>query len=284
MKFKLEVIGSPIAHSLSPLIHKTFLEYMGIEYEYNMVDVKKGELTAYIDYVKKNNVLGFNVTMPHKQDIIEYLDEIDCEASIYNSVNTVKNENGKLVGFNTDAQGYKMSLLEKGITLKDSVITVNGAGGAASALVLKAALEGAKSITILNKNLERAQQLAQNVLNKTDYTIKTISFTVDNAKAACENTDLFINATPLGMHGVDDDYSDLSFIDKLKDSATVSDLIYSPLKTNLLKYAEKRGLKNAINGLGMLIYQGLISDKIYFDTDFNFKAVKKLIEEKYSKK
>ena len=280
MNYKLAVIGSPIAHSMSPLIHKTFLEYMGIEHEYSVVDVKKGELSAYIDYVKENDVCGFNVTMPHKQDIMEYLDEIDYEAGVYNSVNTVKNDNGRLIGYNTDADGYKMALSEKGVSLKDAVITFNGAGGAASALVLKAAIEGAKSITVLNIDVEQAERLAENVAEKTGYVIKTGLFNTDNAREACKNTDLFINATPLGMHGIDDDYSDLSFIDELKKSATVSDLVYNPPKTKLLSYAESKGL-NMLNGLGMLIYQGLIADKIYFYKDFDFKTVKKQIEEKY---
>jgi len=281
MKYKLEVIGSPIAHSLSPLIHKTFLDYMGIKHEYRLMDIKKGELLEYIDYVRKNSVCGFNVTMPHKKDVMEYLDDIDDEARLYNSVNTVKNNDGRLIGYNTDAEGYKMSLSEIGVTLKGSSITINGAGGAASAISIKAVLEGAKSITVLNKSLSRAKELAENVAKKTGYHIKTEIFSIETAKETCKDTDLFINATPLGMHGIDDDYSDLSFLDVLKDSATVSDLVYNPAKTKILKYAESIGIKNIINGLGMLIYQGLIADKIYFNKDFDFKSLKQIIEEKY---
>ena len=281
MKYKLEVIGTPIAHSLSPLIHKTFLDYMGVKHDYRLVDLKKNELPEYIEYVRKNHVYGFNVTMPHKQNILKYLDDIDDEARFYNSVNTVKNERGKLIGYNTDADGYKMSLLEIGVSLRKATIIINGAGGAASAISIKAALEGAKSITVLNKNLDHAEQLAERVAEKTNYHIRTGNFSIETAKEMCKDTDIFINATPLGMHGIDDDYSDLSFLDGLKENATVSDLVYNPSKTSLLKYAEGRGIKNIINGLGMLIYQGLIADKIYFNIDFDYKSLKQKIEEKY---
>lgn len=280
MKYKLEVIGSPISHTLSPLIHKTFLEAMGIEYEYRAVDIKKGGLLEYIDYVKENNVLGFNITMPHKQDIIEYLDEIDAEAGIYGSVNTVKNENGKLKGFNTDADGYKMALAEAGVSLKNLNIAVIGAGGAASAVVIKAALEGAESITILNRDIQKARLLAEKTLAKTGFFVKTDVFNIENANKACKDADLLINATPLGMSGITENFCDLSFVDVLKSSAAVSDLIYNPPETKLIEYAKVRGL-NTLNGLGMLIYQGLIADKIYFEKDFDFLSVKKEIEENY---
>lgn len=280
MKSKLEVIGSPISHTLSPLIHKTFLEYMNIEYEYKVQEVKKDELMSYISYVKSNSIHGFNVTMPLKQDIIEFLDDIDCEAKLYNSVNTVKNENGKLIGYNTDAEGYKMSLAENGVSLKNSIITVYGAGGAASSLVLKAALEEAKKITVFNSHIERAEKLKLDIKKKTDFEIIVKKFDVESVKKSCLNSNLFINATPLGMHGIDADYENLSFIDCLKEGAVVSDLIYNPYKTKLLKYSDSKNLKT-INGLGMLIYQGLIADKIYFDVDFNFKIIKELIQKKY---
>lgn len=280
MKYKLAVIGSPIKHTLSPLIHKTFLEYMKIDYEYSVVDVKKGKVSEYIDYAKENSVSGFNVTMPHKQDIIKYLDDIDREAAIYNSVNTVKNESGRLIGYNTDAEGYKMSLSECGASLKDAVITVIGAGGAANSIVLKAALEGAGSITVLNRDINKAKRLSENVAEKTKFIVDADFFTIDNARAACRNTDILINATPLGMSGFDGDFPDLSFVDELKKTAIVSDLIYNPPETKLLKYAKNYGIKT-VNGLGMLIYQGLIADKIYFCRNFDFKSVKNLIEEKY---
>lgn len=279
-KYKLLVIGSPIKHTLSPLIHTTFIENLNLDCEYSVVEVKKGELESFIKYVKESKVTGFNITMPHKQDIFEFLDDVDEKAVLYNSVNTVKNVNGKLVGYNTDADGYKMSLDEIGVNIENSAVTILGAGGVSSALSIMFAREKAKEINILNRSIEKAKNIKDDVYKKIGFESCVNELTVNNIKAVAPKTDILLNTTPLGMEGIADDFEDLTFLPTLKKSALVSDLIYNPYKTNLLKESEKAGYK-ILNGLGMLIYQGLIADKIYFDKDFDFNLIKIKIQEKY---
>lgn len=279
-EYRLAVIGSPITHTLSPLIHTTFIEKMKLKCEYSVHDVKKGELESFIKYAKDCSITGFNVTMPHKQDIFQFLDDVDSKALLYNSVNTVKNVNGKFIGYNTDADGYKMSLTEIGECIENSVITILGAGGACSALAIMLASEKAEKINILNRNTEKAKAISDDVFIKTHLKPIAMKLSKENIKKVVPETDIFINTTPLGMEGIPENFEDLSFVYNLKKTTLVSDLIYNPFRTKLLKTAENNNLK-ILNGLNMLIYQGLISDKIYFDIDFDFVLLKSIIEDKY---
>lgn len=282
MKIKLCVIGYPIGHSLSPLIHTTLLDYLNLDYEYEKKEVKCEELSAFINYVKETGISGFNVTMPHKQTIMEYLDEIDEEAKLFHSVNTVKIENGKLYGYNTDAEGFRMSLPKCGDEIKGAKVVIIGAGGAASTVALKAATLGAKSIDIVNKRLETAEKILK-ILNEKSYSsAKATLFTYENLENACKNADIVINATPLGMSGIEDNFESFEFLKNTSKDATIYDLIYNPYETEFIKAAKAYGRK-AVNGLGMLICQGLIADKIYLDCDFDILKVQKIIEDKYNK-
>ena len=118
-KIRLDVVGDPIDHSKSPVIHETVLDGLGLDYEYRKVRIEKGHLEEYLDEVQKNHINGFNLTMPHKQDILPYLDFIDEEALVFDAVNTVKVKDGKLYGYNTDGQGCVWTIEEKGYTIKD---------------------------------------------------------------------------------------------------------------------------------------------------------------------
>ena len=276
---KLAVIGDPISHSLSPIVHGSALDALKVPYHYEKVQVKKGELRKFIEYAKKDGIDGFNLTMPHKTDIIEYLDMIDKEAELFGSVNTVKIKEGRLYGCNTDAEGYVRALNMKGYTFKNAKVVILGAGGVVSTLALKAGDMGAESITILNRTENKAEAVSKYVADKTGTVVKSGKMTVDNIQGSIKNCDILINATPLGMHGVDGNFEDLSFLDALPKDALVSDLIYNPPKTSLLKRAEE--LKNpTLNGLGMLIFQGLLADQIYLDMTFDLEKVYKEVEHK----
>ncbi len=279
---KLAVIGDPISHSLSPLVHGSALEALKIPYHYEKVQVKKGEIEEFLVYARKEGIDGFNLTMPHKTDIIEYLDWIDKEAELFGSVNTVKVKDGKLFGYNTDSEGYVRALNMKGYTFKNAKIVILGAGGVVSTLALKAGDMGADEITVLNRTPEKAEAVAKYVSGKTGVTVKSGKMSVDNISEKTGNCDILINATPLGMHGVDGDYEDLSFLDSLKKTALVSDLIYNPPKTRFLKRAEELGY-STLNGLGMLIFQGLLADQIYLDMDFDLEKIYKEVEKAYHK-
>lgn len=269
---KLAVIGDPIAHSLSPHVHGAALDALNIPYEYEKVQVKKGELEDFLRYARERKIDGFNLTMPHKVDILPYLDEIDEEAERFRSVNTVCVRKGKLYGYNTDAEGYTASLKMTGREFKDSRVVILGAGGVVRTLALKAAWEGVGEIWILNRTVHKAEAVCRSVKEKTDAQVFAGSLEIETLKEVCSNCDILINATPLGMHGVSENFSEFAFLDALPGEALVSDLIYNPEKTMLLQEAERREL-STLNGLGMLIFQGLLADRIYTDLEFDMKAV-----------
>lgn len=268
---KLNVIGDPIMHSKSPDIHGKILSSLGLSYEYDRVLVKKGELDRYISNAIENGVSGFNLTMPHKVDIIPFLKEIDDNAKLFGSVNTVKINNGELYGYNTDADGYAVLLKENNFNPANKSIVILGAGGVSSTLAVKLAILGAKNIVIINRTLDNAKMICDKVnniskiinININTNTVYDIfdTKTIKDYSAKC---DLLINATPLGMSGVMRDYDDLSFLNDLRQDILVSDLIYNPEKTKFLTFAENNGYK-IINGYGMLIAQAILADEIYLE-------------------
>ncbi len=276
---RLDVVGDPIDHSKSPEIHETVLEDLGLDYEYRKVRIEKGHLPEYLEEVRKKNINGFNLTMPHKQDILPYLDFIDEEALVFDAVNTVNVKDGKLLGYNTDGRGCVWAIEEKGYTCKGKNIVILGAGGVVSTVALKMVLEKASSITILNRTLSSAEALAKNVFERTGAKINIGELTLDNMKSAMTDCDILINGTPLGMEGIDQDFEDFSFLDELKSGALVYDLIYNPPMTNLLKESERRGFE-VVNGFGMLIYQGLLADELFLNCKLSFELFKEKIEEK----
>lgn len=278
-KIRLDVVGDPIDHSKSPVIHETVLEGLGLDYEYRKVRIEKGHLDEYLNEVHKRHIDGFNLTMPHKQDILPYLDFIDEEALIFDAVNTVKVKDGRLLGYNTDGRGCVWAIEEKGYTCKDKNIVIFGAGGVVSTVALKMVLEKASSITVLNRTLASAETLAKNVFERTGVKINTGELTLQNMKAAMTDCDILINGTPLGMEGIDSDFEDFSFFDELKCGALVYDLIYNPPMTTLLMESKRRGFK-VTNGFGMLIYQGLLADELFLDRKLSFAPFKEKIEEK----
>ncbi len=275
---KLAVIGDPIAHSLSPVVHSTVLDELGIEHSYEKLLVTKDELT---DFLKKGckSLAGFSLTMPHKKACMPHLDFIDDDAQLLGSVNTVKVQENKLLGFNTDGNGFLHALKNKGFDCKDKNIVIFGAGGVVSTVALKLAMAGAKQIVILNRTLSSAQTVAENVLEKTGKKIIFDSLTLDNMSEYCKHCDLVVNGTPLGMEGVDANFEDFSFLKSLKSSSLVFDLIYKPSQTKLLNHASSLGLET-LNGLGMLIFQGLIADELFLERELDFAYLNKKVEDK----
>ncbi len=278
-RVRLDVVGDPIEHSKSPYIHTTVAEELGIPCEYGKVKVERGKLAEYIENVKADGICGFNLTMPHKQDIIPYLDFIDKEAQLFNSVNTVKVKDGKLIGYNTDANGLVWAMREKGFSPNGKNILILGAGGVVFTAALKLAMEGAKKITVLNRTITAAATVAEMVREKAGADIQIGELNNKNINDAAKQCDILINGTPLGMAGVEADFQDLSFLKWVKTDALVFDLIYNPEETNLLKAAKEFGI-NTLNGYGMLIYQGLLADEIFLDRELNLAYLKQKIEDK----
>ncbi len=265
---KLSVIGDPIAHSLSPQVHGAALSALGVAYTYEKIQVKKGALEEFLAYARETGMDGFNLTMPHKVDILPFLSGIDDAAKRFGAVNTVKVKNGKLYGFNTDAGGYAEALKDAGCEVKDSRILILGAGGVVRTLALELACRGAKEIRILNRTVAKAEDVAQGVPGA----VSVGCLTEEELCQSAEHCDILVQATPLGMHGTEEDFKNLSFLNHLPKAAMVTDLIYNPPETTLLQEAKRLGFKT-MNGLGMLIYQALLADRIYTDTEFELKPI-----------
>lgn len=261
---RLAVIGDPVAHSLSPEIHLPVLELYSRDPAYIKVEVPRGSLSDWVYRVRTTGVDGFNLTMPHKQDIFPFLEEIDDAARALGAVNTVVNRGGRLIGYNTDGDGFYQSLSRLGRTATGARMVLLGAGGAAQALAVRGAQRGLGRLTVLNRSPEKAAALAERA-RAANPALETESggLSQPEIRAACETADLLVNATPKGMEGAGEpDWQDLSFLEALPQTAVVCDLIYRPAETRLLQAAAARGLKTQ-NGLWMLIYQAILADEYY---------------------
>lgn len=272
------VIGDPIGHSLSPKIHKAAFNAQSIESGYDLIRVPKEALGIFVAAVKKSDLKGFNVTAPHKKAIMPMLDEISHDAGLCGAVNTVVLQKGRLYGYNTDIEGLSMALSQFGYPLRNKNITILGAGGAARAAALKSGLENAKGIHIAARDASKAEALSAYAEGATGIRGTFGNWENDQLAKACENTDILINATPLGMSGIKEDFPDTSFLARLPREALVCDLIYSPPETPLLKEARRLGLKG-INGLSMLIYQALLAQEIFLDRKIDIPSLYKTIFE-----
>lgn len=269
---KIAVIGDPIEHSMSPVVHGAALDALGVSYEYEKVRVTKGGLPEYIRHALDTGTDGFNLTMPHKVDILPYLADIDSEAEAFSSVNTVRIRDGKLYGFNTDAIGYELSLKQCGYEFAGRRVVILGAGGVVRTIALKAAMCGARRVCILNRTREKAEWICGEVRGKTGADMISEGFSADEIARQCASADILINATPLGMNGCKSRFETFDFMNSLPSGALVSDLIYNPYKTEFLAEGERRG-HNIQNGLPMLIFQALAADEQYLDRKINMSDV-----------
>ena len=251
---KLCVIGDPVLHSKSPLIQNTMIQTLGLDYVYLCQPVRAGEAARWLECAKFAGYAGFNATMPHKEDLLPLMDELDEDARLYRSVNTVCIKDDKVYGYNTDGRGFLQALLDAGFDPRGRRVVLLGAGGAAKAVALKLAQQGAASVVICNRTLEKARALC----DKAPGILSPAGFDIDTLRAQCAGADLLVNCTSLGMAGAKGQFGDLSFLEALPAGAPVFDLIYAPLETALLARARELG-HPARNGLSMLLYQAVFA-------------------------
>ena len=261
---KMAVMGDPIDHSLSPFMHGRIIEKHGFDALYIPVRVAPDETERFTEAAVRLGFCGFNATMPHKIRLLNIVDELDEKASAYHAVNTVRIRDGKLTGSNTDVDGFLTALRREEIPAGGSRIMVIGAGGVAGALVRGLSEQGASSVTVLNRTLPKAEAVVEGIQGAS-----ALELSPDNLAGTAAASDLIVNCTPLGMTGVSGDFEDFSFLNDTK--AAVVDLIYHPWQTNLLKYAEGRGLRT-MNGMPMLICQGLLSFQLFTDLELDLDA------------
>ena len=265
---KLQVIGDPVLHSLSPKIQGAMLRELGLDIEYTAHVVKKGGLPGYFEWAKENGVTGFNATMPHKEDLLPLLDEVDGDAAAMGAVNTVCLRDGRFIGHNTDGGGALAALEEANMWPAETVVVL-GAGGAAKAVALKLASAGAKRVWVCNRTPEKAEVLC--TLPNT----APAAFDTETLSRLCANADLLVNATNLGMEG-QPRFENLGFINSLPVHAGVFDVIYHPAETGLLKQAAARGL-NTCNGLTMLIHQAIFALEYFLDRPLDHERMGQVI-------
>ena len=275
----LAIIGYPIEHTMSPVMQAAALEAAGLDYSYIAIPVPKGRLVPALDGLRALYFRGWNVTIPHKSAIMQFLDAIDPDAKLIGAVNTVVNDGGAITGYNTDVPGFLMSLVAEGFVLDNSRAVVLGAGGAARAVTWALCKRRAKSISIGVRNPEKAAVLAKDFAPFAR--IDVFDWHDDEFKAQLKDADILINTTPLGMSPNVDEMPpvDLSLLPK---NALVYDVIYNPSKTKLLATAQNLGLRT-INGEAMLAYQGAESFRLFTgvetDAQVMIDAVRKVFAE-----
>lgn len=258
----LGLLGDPVEHTKSPYIHNTLFNQFNINAIYVPILVNKGDLEKAVIGLKAQNFLGFNVTVPYKKDIIKYLDDVSKDALLMGAVNTVKNINGKLMGYNTDADGFIRDFRDGfNMDFTRKSVMLLGAGGTARALAIKLAAEGVKHLTIVNKTEQNAQNIVDLVKNNYGSIISYLPPNSPNFLNELQNCEIVINTTPAGMSTyLDSTPFDFDFV--FNKSQYVYDVIYAPKKTKFLIQAEKYGCKTR-NGFGMLINQGVSAFEIW---------------------
>ena len=273
---KFAVIGNPVGHSISPALHSAVYEQLGIDAKYDKIHVPEEDLGAFVDSLKRGQTedggevpCGINVTIPHKIAILPFLDEISGDACFAGAVNTVVRESRRsgcsLSGFNTDMGGLLRALQGLGSGYKGNTVCIFGAGGAAFGAAVKASSESAKTIRLIARNKEKADKACLRAEEAAigNVRIESVELTDGSIpQEAVADADVFINATPLGMLGSRENYTDFSFLDAMPKTTIVYDCVYIPADTPLVSEARMRGLQTE-NGLSMLVWQGLLSD-VYF--------------------
>ncbi len=251
------VIGDPIEHTMSPVMHNAAFMKLGLDYIYIPFRVKTQELAQAVDGIRALNIRGLNVTIPHKVAIMQMLDGLDPLAEKIGAVNTILNSNGDLKGYNTDATGFLQALLERGFEPGGKKAVILGAGGASRAISYILA-ESDVQLTILNRKLEMdwAEELAWRISHDFKKETKAMELGYDNLATALERADILVNATSVGMSPDSEETPVPTQL--LKADLVVFDIVYNPIKTRLLREAEAAGAQT-ISGIDMLVWQGAMA-------------------------
>jgi shikimate dehydrogenase len=267
------IIGYPIEHSMSPVMHNAVIKELNLDYIYLAFNVYPNNLHLAVKAFKTLDIKGINVTIPFKEKIIGYLDEIDPIGKKIGAINTIKNENGYLIGKNTDAEGGKIAILNSGYDISGSNVLILGAGGTARALSYSLA-NYVNKITIVNRTEKRAEKLAKELNRNFGINVISKKFLTNILKEETHQADLFINTTPIGMYpNVDKTPISAEFLHK---DLFVFDVIYNPLETKLLKDANKCGCKT-LGGLDMLVNQGAFAFEWWTNEKPNLNTMKNKI-------
>ncbi|PCK20776.1 shikimate dehydrogenase [Bacillus pumilus] len=274
MKPLYGLIGNPVGHSMSPDIHNAALKDAGIDGHYHGFQVEERDLADAISGMKALGISGFNVTVPHKVEIMQYLDKIDVTAERLRAVNTVRLEEGQLVGYNTDGEGFLHSLLEAlDQPLSELSFLMIGAGGAARAIYTTIAEYAPKSFDITNRTIEKAEGL----IESTDGNINSSALPLNKAEDQLGDYDVIIHTTSIGMYpSVEETPISLA---NAKKTAVVCDIVYNPIETKLLSEAAGLGLKT-VDGVGMFVGQAARAFELWTGITPDARKMKSIVIEK----
>lgn len=274
------LFAEPIRHSVSPMLQNTALQALEIDAVYLAFELGEDRLVQAIESIRTLEMLGANLSMPHKMAAVPMMDELSEAAKLVGAINTIVNENGKLIGYTTDGTGFMRSLQDQEIDIIGKKMTIIGAGGAATAIIVQAALDGVQEIAVYN----RKDEFFEKVQEKLDYIESNTKCTIhlhdlaetDKLASDVKNSSLLVNATGVGMKP-NLEASPVADFSILREDLPVYDVIYTPRETRLLKEAKARGAK-AMNGLGMLLYQGAAAFELWTGKEMPIEKVKPIIE------
>lgn len=272
----LGFFADPASHSRSPLMYNTAFEKLGMDYVYLAFQIDRNTLPDAIQAMRTLHMKGANVSMPNKTAVMKYLDDISTEARLCGAVNTIVNENGYLTGYNTDGKGAMLALSCKGVSISGKHLVILGAGGAGTAIITQAALDGASEISVFvrKKSFGKSEPFLNRIQKETSCHISLLDIEDRTLlKSHLDHADILVNATSVGMTPADDacPIPEPGF---LNNHLFVMDIIYCPEETKLLKCAKEMGL-NYCNGLGMLLYQGAAAFHLYTGQDLPVEDVKR---------
>ena len=272
------VVANPIKHSISPFIHNSAFEATNTNGVYLAWEVDAAELAETVANIRRYQMYGINLSMPYKEQVIPYLDQLSEEACLIGAVNTVVNREGTLIGYNTDGKGFFKSLPSFKISKKRLVLL--GAGGAAKAILAQAILDGVSQISVFvrSSSMEKTRSYLEKIQNATGFRVDLFALEdVQNLQDSITQADLLVNATNVGMDGSSQPIP-TSIV--LPEKLLVADVIYQPFETPFLKWAKEQG-NEAINGLGMLLYQAAEAFEFWTGKEMPTDQIWELLKQKY---
>ena len=272
------VVANPIKHSISPFIHNSAFEATNTNGVYLAWEVDAAELAETVANIRRYQMYGINLSMPYKEQVIPYLDQLNEEACLIGAVNTVVNREGTLIGYNTDGKGFFKSLPSFKISRKRLVLL--GAGGAAKAILAQAILDGVSQISVFvrSSSMEKTRPYLEKIQNATGFRVDLFALEdVQDLQDSITKADLLVNATSVGMDGTSQPIP-TSIV--LPEKLMVADVIYQPFETPFLKWARNQG-NQSINGLGMLLYQAAEAFELWTGKEMPTDQIWELLKQKY---
>lgn len=273
------LFGFPVQHSFSPVIHNAAFSFLGLDYVYVPFCVAPEELCAAVAAVRSLGLAGVNVTIPHKEKVIAFLDEVTPGAQITGAVNTIVNHEGKLCGYNTDGAGFLRALQEEvNFSPAKKTVLILGAGGAARAVSVELALAGTQEILLANRTPERAEGLARLLTEHTSVRAGIVLWSEQAVAKAVRKSDLIVQTTSVGMSGHEDSCVDFPF-EQLQPGQMVCDLVYNPPLTGFLRHAGQITGVKTVGGGGMLLYQGALAFELWTGVKAPVEIMRRALQE-----